>query len=82
MYLHSCYSGFFNVNDVLIDDFTDFLLFIDKYPTKVLSIDKYELQIVGYMIENKIPVNNQINELCQKYELKHMYLYIRGIYYL
>jgi ankyrin repeat protein len=80
MYLHSCYSGFFNLCDVLPDDLTPFLLFIDKYPTKILSIDKYEHQIVEYMIMNKIPVNHQINELCQKYKSKHMYLYIRGIY--
>jgi hypothetical protein len=80
MYLHSCYSGFFNLSDVLPDDLTSFLLFIDKYPTKILSIDKYEHQIVEYMIMNNIPTNHQINGLCQKYKLKHLYLYIRGIY--
>jgi hypothetical protein len=59
---------------VLPKDFIDFLNFIDKYPTTVLSINLLEHQLLRYMKHNNILPDHEIHGLIAKYQLKHLYL--------
>ncbi len=76
-YLQSTYDQMFDINVILKNDFITFLMFIDQYPTRVLSIDLIETEIIMYMNSNKIDINNYLIEMCKKYKFKSMYLYIK-----
>jgi hypothetical protein len=83
LYLQSCYDNKFDFNDIESnDDFLEFLHWIDKYPTNVLSIDNFENEIVKYILVNKVPIDDYINELTSRYRLKHFYILINNKYYL
>lgn len=85
MYLQSCYynTGFLDFNLIKTNnDFLKFLDFIDQYPTVDLSIDSREIEIVLYMLKNKVAVNQHIKDLCKKYSLRHLYIFIKQKYYL
>ncbi len=83
MYIQSCYDHWFCIDNIdSMEDFKQFLKFIDQYPTKIVSIDKLEKQIVKYLYKNKILCNydQYIKDLCTKYQLKYLHLYIKQKY--
>jgi hypothetical protein len=85
MYLQSCYydTGIFEFNLIKTNnDFLNFLDFIDRYPTVDLSIDSCEIEIVIYMLTNKVVVSQHLKDLCKKYSLRHLYIFINQKYYL
>lgn len=77
-YIESCYNLPFDMNTIEKEYFMEFLLFLDKYPTTVLSINTLEDQIVKYLINHKILCNNNtyLDNMCARYKLKKLYLYI------
>ena len=76
LYLKSCYENTFNVDDIQVCDFIDFLIFIDKYPTDILSIDLMEISLIYYMRKYDIRPNDQIMSICNKYQLKELFLHL------
>ncbi len=77
IYINSCYQVNFNMIIIKTNDFIQFLKLIDQYPTKILSIHLLQKDLIIYMNKNKIQPNEFINNMCAKYQLKYMYLYLR-----
>lgn len=77
-YISSCYTGYLKIEKIDPIYFIDFLKFIDQYPTVHCSLDKIQSQIVNYMERNKIEHNDFFVEICSKYKLKHLYLYMHN----
>jgi hypothetical protein len=80
LYINSCYGNGLDMNDISPEEFVDFLNLIDKYPTDILSIDLLENQLIYYTNKYDILMNNDINALIIKYQLKHMYLSVHQKY--
>ncbi len=82
MYIHSCYTKTFDINDVEIDELIPILRFIDQYPMKHLSIDLLEDQLI-HLIDNdgnKKLINDQIFlGFAEKYQMKNMYMQIHNL---
>ena len=76
LYIGSCYNKMFDIDDIQSTDFVDFLNFIDRYPTDILSIGLLEKEIIIYMDKNKIYEDEIINNICKKYQLKYLYLFL------
>jgi hypothetical protein len=79
-YIASCYENRFNMDNILPEDFVDFLNFIDKYPTDILLINLLEHRIIQYIDKYNISKNDNINKLTMRYQLKHLYLYTHQKY--
>lgn len=77
-YISSSYTGLFCIDCIPEEYFLDFLKFIDQYPTKYCSIDILEQQMIKYIDENKIKYNEYLKGICDKYQLKSMYLDIHN----
>lgn len=77
MYIESCYTNRFNINDIKPADIIQFIEFIDQYPTNLLKISNFETDIVKYFVMHKIPSPKSMRYLCDKYQLKLMYLLIK-----
>jgi hypothetical protein len=75
-YIQSCYTQIFDINFINKEHFIDFLKFIDQYPTSVISIDLIENQIIRFINRYDIPINNMIEYICSRYQLKYLYLYM------
>ncbi len=75
VYLQTCNDLTFNINDISKKDFTDFIMFIDQYPSKILQINLLEKKIVKYFDNNNILINDFWINICTKYQLKYLYLY-------
>lgn len=73
-YISSSYTGSINFNHIPCEEFIEFLKFIDQYPTFYCSIKINENQIVRYINKNKVPDSDYLKYLCEKYQLKSMYL--------
>ena len=83
LYLKSCYDGYFDMNQIdTNDDFIQFLKFIDQYPTIYLSVSKCEKEIVQYMLEHDVRVIQCVKDMCNRYQLKHLYIHICHKYYI
>jgi hypothetical protein len=78
MYINSCYTNTFNINNIKSDDLILFLKFIDRYPTNFFSIDTIEKELIKYLEKHNININELIKELCERYQLKYMYIYIHN----
>ncbi len=78
MYIQSCVDLEFDLEMIYAEDLIQFLNFIDQYPTKMLSMESIEKSLVSYLNNNKIEIeiDSEILNLCRKYQLKHLYLYI------
>ena len=74
LYIDSCYENKFDINNVLPKDFVNFLNFIDKYPTNVLSIDLLENQLIDYIRKFNNLHDHVIDAFIVKYQLKYLYL--------
>lgn len=77
-YINSCYVGKIRLELVQREEFINFIKFIDQYPTKFVSIDQIENQIIQYIDKNKIVYCDYLKDVCNKYELKSMYLDIHN----
>jgi ankyrin repeat protein len=75
LYVQSCYDGIFDINEIKTEDFHQFLNLIDQYPTEYLSITILESSLIDYMISKKIPFDDHIGKICDRYRLKYLYLY-------
>lgn len=73
-YIVSSYTGSIDLNLIPCDHFINFLKFIHQYPTDHLTIDKLEAQIIKYIDKNKIKYCDYLKGICNKYQLKSMYL--------
>ena len=76
LYIKSTYDHKFDINQIYPVDFCEFLMFIDQYPTNQLSIDLLEKELIIYMDLHKIIHDEYIFEICNKYQLKFMYIYL------
>lgn len=82
-YIESCYyDNSFDVNIINEDDFMEFIMFIDKYPTTSLSIDTLETQLVDYAIKHRINCDSLMTNICTRYKLKKMVIYMHNQKYL
>jgi len=78
-YINAICSGRFNMNDINLIDLKQFLEFIDRYPTKVMSIDILEDELIAYFEKNKVDFEEQyIKNIIHRYGLKHMYLHVHN----
>ncbi len=75
-YLQATYDEKFFLDEILLQDFIEFLKFIDQYPSKVISIELLEKDLIKYICTKKIPVDDFLMNICLKYQLKYMYLFI------
>ncbi len=76
LYVHITHGHLFDINDVKPYEFLSFLKLIDKYPTDQLSIKLLEKEIIIYLHEHQIFLNQDVLDLSKKYQLKYLYLYI------
>ena len=75
-FITSCYTGYFDIDTqtLLEDNFIDFLKFIDQYPSIYVSVDKIERWIIKYIDDKNIVCGDFLKKLCDKYQLKYMYV--------
>ncbi len=85
MYIDSLYTGKINLMLIEPKNIIEFLSFIDQYPTESLSINKLEQEIVDLFEQNvpseetnKISFSSKLEEMCEKYKLKSLYLLIHN----
>lgn len=64
-----------NLNLIEPSDIFDFLKFLEQYPADCLSIGMIDRQLIDYFNYHDIDPK-EINSMCQRCELKLMYLYI------
>lgn len=74
-YIMSCYVESFDVDSINKEDFMEFVVFIDKYPTTTISISVLEKQIIQFLKKHSIKANTILMEICERYKLKDLYLY-------
>lgn len=75
MFIQSCYTQQINIDDIGPEDFMKFIIFIDGYPTDYVSIEHLEDDLIEYMKNNVIGMNDRLKDIIKKYKLKKMYLY-------
>ena len=78
LYIHGSCTGDFDINNILPEDFITFLKFIDQYPSQGLHIDGIENDIIDYLEKNKITPCEYVKNICTKYQMKHLYLFINN----
>jgi hypothetical protein len=78
LYIHSCYTSRFNINNVKLCDITQFLNFVDMYPTINVSIEKLEMNIIAYFDKNDLEYDEYIKSICKRYQLKTLYLHMHN----
>lgn len=76
-YIESCYTNKFNIDNIESTDMIQFIEFIDQYPTNLLTLSNFEIDIVKYFEKYKIPCTQYMKDLCDRYQLKLMYLFIK-----
>lgn len=81
MYIESCYSHSFDLNEMDPKDLIPLLKFIDQYPTDVFAINLIEIQLINYMYTNSIVPCKYIKNICNKYQLKYLYLLVHNSEY-
>ncbi len=77
LYIESCHTGKFDINEIESSQMIPFLKFIDQYPTLVLSINKIEYEILKYFDTHycvKWYEEDFIVMMIMRYGLKLMYL--------
>ncbi len=76
LYIESCYTKIFDINDINPENLNEFLNFIDQYPSDVISINNLENDLINYMKVHKIIPDFFIKNMSMKYQLKYMYVHI------
>lgn len=82
-YIMASYNNTFDINEIKPTDFINFLEFIDRNPTTVLSIGNLDCQIVKYIDKNNIITESDQNQeilkqLSQKHKLKYTQMFINN----
>jgi hypothetical protein len=78
MYIHSCYTGIFNINKIQADDMNVFIKFIDRYPSKYVSINILQDDIIKYFNNHELSYDVFIKDICERYQLKPLYIAIHN----
>jgi len=78
LYIQSICDEMFDINHIEKCDIYQFIRLIDQYPTTTLSIDQIEKQIIRFFLKNDIKFDNLMKDICERYRLKSMYLYIHN----
>lgn len=73
-YITSSYTGFLSFESIEPEHWINFLKFIDQYPTINVQIDKIQIEIIDYMAKHNLDYDPYLVDLCQKYQLKYIYL--------
>jgi hypothetical protein len=81
LYVNSLHTDNININKIKPKDIESFVRLIDQYSTLDLSIEKMEWRLVQYFIINKIIPSDQIKDMCNRYNLKYMYMWIHNCNY-
>ncbi len=58
------------------EDIYQFLKFIDRYPSTVVTIQNLEFALIEYFERNNISINEEIKNICERYEFKYLYLHM------
>ncbi len=78
IYIRSCYTKTFSMEQIKSCDFQKFLNLIDQYPTKVLSINSLEHDIILYIDKHLILFDDIKGwNLFEKYKMKYMHLFLQ-----
>ncbi len=78
LYIDAIQNDTFDINDIQLEDFNQFLKFIDAYPSGCINIEKLQFEIINYLEKNYLNIDDYIKNICMKYKLKNMYLYSRN----
>lgn len=81
LYVHLLHGNNIDINIIKPKDIESFVRLIDQYPTIKLSIEKMEQLLVQYFIKNNIVPSDQIKDMCDRYKLKYMYMWIHNYTY-
>ncbi len=74
LYIDSCYSKTFDINDVEPEHVMEFISLIDQYPTDYLSLYILEDDLTKYIIHHNINCNDYIKDISIRYKLKKLYI--------
>ena len=79
-YIDSSHTGVFDINQIDTKYFFDFLRFIDQYPMVNLTVKTLEQDIIKYISDNKQinVLDEYLKELCDKYQMKGLYIQIHN----
>lgn len=77
MYIQSTYTDKFNTKCIDPSDFKQFVKFIDKYPTTLLSINNMESIWIDH-INNYNVDYDYFESICIRYHLKRMYIHLHN----
>ena len=75
LYIAASYDNYFDLEKIKLWDFKQFIDFIDRYPTDVLSIDRIEGHILNYFVNHNVSPDEWIKGWVSRYRLKYLYLY-------
>jgi hypothetical protein len=78
MWINAAYTNYFNINEIKINDLEQCLRHIDQYPMTNLSIDLLESDLIEYFENNILHLDEFINNIMNKYQMKSMYLYFHN----
>jgi len=78
LYLDSCLTQSIDLDKIKAHDFSEFLKFIDQYPSRYISIKNLEMQIIRYIDSHNLEITQLIKSLCHRYKMKYLYLYIHN----
>ncbi len=78
IYIHTIMTHILDINRIKPCDIIEFIKFMDQYPIDVISIDSLDHQLLIYFNKHKnvIIYDPFIESLCQRYQLKYLYLYV------
>ena len=79
LYIESCYTNQFYINNIKPENLTEFINFIDQYPTTVICLNNLENELINYMIHHKIIPDAYIKNISIKYQFKKMFVHIHNM---
>jgi ankyrin repeat protein len=78
LYISAMYTGRIDLDPIPSDEFIDFIKFIDQYPGTGCSVDQLENKIIRYVRKHLPGYCEYLVSVCDKYQLKSMYLSIHN----
>ena len=79
MYIQSTHTNRFDTDRIISSDFVQFIKFIDKYPTRILSMEQLEYALIDHITKHGIDSDNYLESMCIRYKLKYMYAHIHNL---
>jgi hypothetical protein len=77
LYINSCYTQRFDMRNIETKDIIPFIKFVDQYPTNILMISNLERPLITFFAKHKIEYDSFMKDICNRYQLKLMYLVIK-----